>query len=170
MSTIDELKAISAGLSCFGLKWPLLSYSDPGVIVGLPGGLHYSPFRRRGDGETCAAEGRSGRLGRDGYDSSVVNNIGAVLSGQHPLVEGFGNPGGCHQRHEGESGVAGAEQYRLSSGRGPGIEEGQTPLYQPVPKRSFNSKLASPMETVNLDKLQIFVDMGRLDTSNKITI
>ncbi|KAG3109057.1 hypothetical protein PI125_g11275 [Phytophthora idaei] len=151
MSTIDELKAISAGLSCFGLKWPLLSYSDPGVIVGLPGG-------------------RSGRLGRDGYDSSVVNNIGAVLSGQHPLVEGFGNPGGCHQRHEGESGVAGAEQYRLSSGRGPGIEEGQTPLYQPVPKRSFNSKLASPMETVNLDKLQIFVDMGRLDTSNKITI
>ncbi|KAF1772543.1 Ribosomal protein L15 [Phytophthora cactorum] len=133
MSTIDELKAISAGLSCFGLKWPLLSCSDPGVIVGLPG-------------ETCAAEGRSGRLGRDGYDSSVVNNIGAVLSGRHPLVEGFGNPGGCHQRHEGESGVAGKGktsghghlgQKALScgsSGRGPGFEGGQTPLYQPVPK------------------------------------
>ncbi|KAG3174084.1 hypothetical protein PI124_g495 [Phytophthora idaei] len=26
------------------------------------------------------------------------------------------------------------------------------------------------MKTVNLDKLQLFVDMGRLDTSNKITI
>ncbi|KAG3108857.1 hypothetical protein PI125_g11452 [Phytophthora idaei] len=44
------------------------------------------------------------------------------------------------------------------------------PLYQRVPKRSFNSKFATPMETVNLDKLQLFVDIGRLDTSNKITI
>ncbi|KAG6942134.1 hypothetical protein JG688_00018299, partial [Phytophthora aleatoria] len=57
-----------------------------------------------------------------------------------------------------------------SSGRGPGFEGGQTQLYQRVPKRSFNSKFATPMETVNLDKLQLFVDMDRLDTSNKITI
>ncbi|KAG3151783.1 hypothetical protein PI126_g10830 [Phytophthora idaei] len=34
------------------------------------------------------------------------------------------------------------------------------PLYQRVPKRSFNSKFATPMETVNLDKLQLFVDIG----------
>ncbi|KAG2895140.1 hypothetical protein PC129_g13314 [Phytophthora cactorum] len=124
----------------------------------------------RGDGEACAAEGRSGRFGSDDDDSSVAKTIGAVLSRRHSLVEGFGNPRGCHQRHDGESGVAGDEQYRLSSGRGPGFEGGQTQLYQRVPKRSFNSKFATPMETVNLDNLQLFVDMDRLDTSNKITI
>ncbi|KAG4060289.1 hypothetical protein PC123_g4802 [Phytophthora cactorum] len=68
----------------------------------------------RGDGEACAAEGRSGRFGSDDDDSSVAKTIGAVLSRRHSLVEGFGNPRGCHQRHDGESGVAGDEQYRLS--------------------------------------------------------
>ncbi|KAF1779452.1 hypothetical protein GQ600_21184 [Phytophthora cactorum] len=99
--------------------------------------LHYPVFRQirdvtdtyldvslepRGDGEACAAEGRSGRFGSDDDDSSVAKTIGAVLSRRHSLVEGFGNPRGCHQRHDGESGVAGDEQYRLSSGRGPGFE------------------------------------------------
>ncbi|KAG2766598.1 hypothetical protein Pcac1_g21991 [Phytophthora cactorum] len=71
------------------------------------------------------------------------------------------------------SGHGHLEQKTLSggsSGRGPGFEGGQTQLYQRVPKRSFNSKFATPMETVNLDNLQLFVDMDRLDTSNKITI
>ncbi|KAG6975897.1 hypothetical protein JG688_00001914, partial [Phytophthora aleatoria] len=43
-----------------------------------------------------------------------------------------------------------------SPGRGPGFGGGQTPLYQRVPKRSFNSKFATPMKAVNLDKLQLF--------------
>ncbi|CAI5746020.1 unnamed protein product [Peronospora destructor] len=56
------------------------------------------------------------------------------------------------------------------SGRGPGFEGGQTPLYQRIPKRGFNNKFATPMETLNVDKLQLFVDMGRLDASKKITM
>uniref|UniRef100_M4C5S3 Large ribosomal subunit protein uL15/eL18 domain-containing protein n=1 Tax=Hyaloperonospora arabidopsidis (strain Emoy2) TaxID=559515 RepID=M4C5S3_HYAAE len=56
------------------------------------------------------------------------------------------------------------------SGRGPGFEGGQTPLYQRVPKRGFNNKFATPMEPLNVDKLQLFVDMGRLDTSKTITM
>ncbi|KAG6946298.1 hypothetical protein JG687_00016794, partial [Phytophthora cactorum] len=64
-------------------------------------------------------------------------------------------------------------QGALSGGRsdrGPCFGGGQTSLYQRVPKRSFNSRFATPMENVNLDKLQFFVDMDRLNTSNKIAI
>ncbi|ETP40289.1 ribosomal protein L15 [Phytophthora nicotianae P10297] len=98
--------------------------------------------------------------------NNLRDNDGAHKRGKR-LGRGIGSGKGktSGRGHKGQKARSGG-----SSGRGPGFEGGQTPLYQRVPKRGFNNKFATPMETVNLDKLQLFVDMGRLDASNKITM
>ncbi|RLN45441.1 hypothetical protein BBJ28_00006637 [Nothophytophthora sp. Chile5] len=98
--------------------------------------------------------------------NTLRDNEGAHKRGKR-LGRGIGSGKGktSGRGHKGQKARSGG-----GSGRGPGFEGGQTPIYQRVPKRGFNNKFATPMETVNLDKLQFFVDMGRLDASNKITI
>ncbi|KAG1690544.1 hypothetical protein DVH05_028046 [Phytophthora capsici] len=98
--------------------------------------------------------------------NNLRDNDGAHKRGKR-LGRGIGSGKGktSGRGHKGQKARSGG-----GSGRGPGFEGGQTPLYQRVPKRGFNNKFATPMETVNLDKLQLFVDMGRLDASNKITM
>jgi large subunit ribosomal protein L15 len=83
------------------------------------------------------------------------------------LGRGIGSGKGktCGRGHKGQKARAGG-----GAGRGPGFEGGQTPLYQRVPKRGFNNKHATPMECINLDQVQLFVDMGRLDANKTITI
>ena len=52
-------------------------------------------------------------------------------------------------------------QYSPSTPRG--FEGGQTPLYKRLPKIGFRrGNLAVNMQPVNLDKLQRWIDMGRL--------
>ncbi|TDH74080.1 uncharacterized protein CCR75_008577 [Bremia lactucae] len=98
--------------------------------------------------------------------NTLRDNDGAHKRGKR-LGRGIGSGKGktSGRGHKGQKARSGG-----GSGRGPGFEGGQTPLYQRVPKRGFNNNFATPMETVNLDKLQLFVDMGRLDANKTITI
>jgi large subunit ribosomal protein L15 len=50
-----------------------------------------------------------------------------------------------------------------------GYEGGQMPLYQRLPKRGFNARVANNYAEVNLAKLQQFIDAKKLDTKGTIT-
>ncbi|KAJ0403962.1 hypothetical protein P43SY_009455 [Pythium insidiosum] len=98
--------------------------------------------------------------------NTLRDNDGAHKRGKR-LGRGIGSGKGktCGRGHKGQKARSGGK-----AGRGPGFEGGQTPIYQRVPKRGFNNAFATPMETVNLDRLQLFVDMGRIDPSQTITM
>lgn len=116
---------------------------------------------------STAAAAASSSLGLETVRlNSLRDNEGAHKRGKR-LGRGIGSGKGktCGRGHKGQKARAGG-----GAGRGPGFEGGQTPLYQRVPKRGFNNKFATPMEVVNVDKLQLFVDMGRLDASKTLTI
>ena len=49
-----------------------------------------------------------------------------------------------------------------------GYEGGQMPLYQRLPKRGFNARVANNYAEVNLAKLQQFIDAKKLDTKGTI--
>lgn len=49
-----------------------------------------------------------------------------------------------------------------------GFEGGQMPLYQRLPKRGFNARVANNYAEVNLGKLQQFIDAKKLDTKGTI--
>ncbi len=68
--------------------------------------------------------------------NTLRDNEGALKRGKR-LGRGIGSGKGktCGRGHKGQKSRAGG-----SSGRGPGFEGGQTPLYQRVPKRGFNNK------------------------------
>jgi large subunit ribosomal protein L15 len=51
-----------------------------------------------------------------------------------------------------------------------GFEGGATPFYKRIPKRGFTNKFARPMEALNLEKLQDWIEQGRIDTTRTITI
>mmetsp|Transcript_5783 Transcript_5783/g.18403 ORF Transcript_5783/g.18403 Transcript_5783/m.18403 type:complete len:244 (-) Transcript_5783:54-785(-) len=53
----------------------------------------------------------------------------------------------------------------------PGFEGGQTPLYRRLPKFGFNNAaFRREMKPLNLDKLQQWIDEGRIDASQPITL
>ena len=49
-----------------------------------------------------------------------------------------------------------------------GFEGGQMPLYQRLPKRGFNARVANDYAEVNLAKLQQFIDAKKLDAKGTI--
>ncbi|KAF0694470.1 Aste57867_14638 [Aphanomyces stellatus] len=97
--------------------------------------------------------------------NNLADNPGAVRKGKR-LGRGIGSGKGktCGRGHKGQKARSGR------SGPALGFEGGQTPIYQRVPKRGFNNKWATPMEVLNVDRLQLFIDMGRLDASQTITM
>ena len=50
------------------------------------------------------------------------------------------------------------------------FEGGQMPLYRRLPKRGFNPINKSKIAKINLDQLQKFVDMKRIDSSELINL
>ena len=52
----------------------------------------------------------------------------------------------------------------------PLFEGGQTPLYKRLPKRGFVNRNRDELQVVNLDRLQYWVDTGRLDTDRMLTM
>ena len=52
----------------------------------------------------------------------------------------------------------------------PGFEGGQMPLYRRLPKRGFNPINKVRTAKINLDQLQKFVDMKRINTSDLINL
>lgn len=49
-----------------------------------------------------------------------------------------------------------------------GFEGGQMPLYRRLPKRGFNNIFAKRFQVVNLGRLQIAIDTGKLDVGKPI--
>ncbi|KAG9404263.1 YmL15 [Aphanomyces cochlioides] len=97
--------------------------------------------------------------------NNLADNPGAARKGKR-LGRGIGSG-------KGKTSGRGHKGQKARSGRsGPalGFEGGQTPIYQRVPKRGFNNKWATPMEVINVDRLQLFIDMGRIDPSQTITM
>ncbi|OMH84682.1 54S ribosomal protein L10, mitochondrial [Zancudomyces culisetae] len=53
----------------------------------------------------------------------------------------------------------------------PGFEGGQTPIHKRYPKRGFkNALFKRELEPLNIDKLQHFIDNGRIDPKKPITL
>eukprot|EP00163_Fabomonas_tropica_P018285 TRINITY_DN32560_c0_g1_i1.p1 TRINITY_DN32560_c0_g1~~TRINITY_DN32560_c0_g1_i1.p1 ORF type:complete len:282 (+),score=46.98 TRINITY_DN32560_c0_g1_i1:194-1039(+) len=52
----------------------------------------------------------------------------------------------------------------------PGFEGGQTPLHMRLPKRGFVNPLKKTMRVVNLDKIQSWVDQGRIPLDRPLTM
>ncbi|KAJ1726277.1 YmL10 [Coemansia sp. Benny D160-2] len=53
---------------------------------------------------------------------------------------------------------------------GPGFEGGQTPLSQVFPKRGFKNPFKRDLQPLNLDRIQHWINTGRLDASKPITL
>lgn len=51
----------------------------------------------------------------------------------------------------------------------PGFEGGQTPLVRLIPKRGFTNPHKQHFAPLNLDRLQFWIDQGRLDPNQPIT-
>lgn len=67
-------------------------------------------------------------------------------------------------------GMKGAKS-RAGGGVKPTFEGGQTPIHRRTPKMGYMpAMLDTPMEPLNLDKLQAWIDAGRIDASKPITM
>ena len=62
------------------------------------------------------------------------------------------------------------QKARANGGIRIGFEGGQTPLYRRLPKRGFRNKFAKKPEQLNLDKLEKFIEAGRLNPKETITM
>ena len=51
-----------------------------------------------------------------------------------------------------------------------GYEGGQMPLYQRLPKRGFNNLFSKKYNVFNLDRIQYFIDNGKIDAKQIINI
>lgn len=54
------------------------------------------------------------------------------------------------------------QKSRSGGGVRLGFEGGQTPLHKRLPKRGFRNRFAQKLNPLNLDKLQSWIDMGRI--------
>ncbi|KAJ1883261.1 YmL10 [Coemansia sp. RSA 1722] len=63
------------------------------------------------------------------------------------------------------------QNSRAGNGKpGPGFEGGQTPLTRVFPKRGFKNPFKRNLQPLNLDKIQHWINTGRLDASKPITL
>ncbi|WFD24199.1 YmL10 [Malassezia equina] len=77
---------------------------------------------------------------------------------------GGSDRGGTSTRgHKGQKARAGDGKPK------PGFEGGQTPLTRLIPKRGFTNPHKQHYAPLNLDRLQFWIDQGRLDPSKPIT-
>jgi large subunit ribosomal protein L15 len=69
-----------------------------------------------------------------------------------------------------QSGRGGKGQTARSGVRIKGFEGGQMPLHRRLPKRGFVNPSASDINEVNVGRIQIAVDAGKLDASKAVTV
>jgi large subunit ribosomal protein L15 len=69
-----------------------------------------------------------------------------------------------------QSGRGGKGQTARSGVRIKGFEGGQMPLHRRLPKRGFTNPSASDINEVNLGRIQIAIDAGKLDAAKAVTI
>ncbi|KAL4529265.1 hypothetical protein Ndes2526B_g04094 [Nannochloris sp. 'desiccata'] len=115
-----------------------------------------------------AALGESGGSGPpDGQYISLNNlrdNPGANKTGRR-VGRGIGSSKGktAGRGHKGQ-------KARSGGGPKPGFEGGQTPLRLRVPKRGFHNPFTRVYHPLNLQRLQEWIQTGRLDASQVITM
>ncbi|KAH9951973.1 ribosomal protein L15, partial [Amylocystis lapponica] len=73
--------------------------------------------------------------------------------------QGSGRGGTSGRGHNGQKSRAGNGKPRL------GFEGGQTPLFKLIPKRGFVNQNAKTWAPINLDRIQHWIDQGRLQSS-----
>ncbi|RKP24802.1 ribosomal protein L18e/L15P [Syncephalis pseudoplumigaleata] len=97
--------------------------------------------------------------------NTLADNPGAV---KRVKRVGRGSSSGkgktCGRGQKGQKARAGNGKPRLN------FEGGQTPLSKKYPKRGFTNIHGKEYTVLNLDKLQQWIDMGRLDACRKITM
>lgn len=97
--------------------------------------------------------------------SALADNPGAHAR-RHRKGRGEGSGMGKYATR----GMKGAKS-RAGGGVKRGFEGGQSPLWRKSPKFGYMpAMLDTPMEPVNLQKLQLWIDSGRLDASRPITM
>lgn len=72
----------------------------------------------------------------------------------------------------GGTSTRGMKGQKARAGNGkpkPGFEGGQTPLIRRIPKRGFTNPHKQYFAPLNLDRLQFWIDQGRIDASKPIT-
>ncbi|KAI7871754.1 ribosomal protein L18e/L15P [Spinellus fusiger] len=97
--------------------------------------------------------------------ASLADNAGAV-SQRIRLGRGPGSG-------KGKTAGRGHKGQKARSGNGqpvPWFEGGQTPLVKRLPKRGFFNQHGKEYQEVNLDRLQYWIQMGRVDASRVITM
>jgi len=97
--------------------------------------------------------------------NTIADNPGAHHKGKR-VGRGIGSGKGktCGRGHKGQKSRSGGGKPR------PLFEGGQTPMYKRLPKRGFRNRNRDDLQVVNLDRLQHWVDAGRLDPSQPITM
>ncbi|CDS04973.1 hypothetical protein LRAMOSA07503 [Lichtheimia ramosa] len=96
---------------------------------------------------------------------ALADNVGAVSQrkrvGRGP-GSGLGKTAG--RGHKGQKARAGNGKPT------PGFEGGQTPLFKRIPKRGFYNIHGKEYQELNLDRLQHWIQSGRIDGSKTITM
>ena len=90
---------------------------------------------------------------------------GATQSKQR-LGRGEGSGRGAHSSTRGTKGQSSRSG---SKNRPMWFEGGQMPLFRRVPKHGFNNPLRSEYSIVNVGRLQVLVDEGRIDADEPVT-
>ncbi|KAJ9054262.1 YmL10 [Entomophthora muscae] len=70
----------------------------------------------------------------------------------------------CGRGQKGQKARSGNGKPRI------GFEGGQTPLFKRIPKRGFTNVHAYDLAPLKLNRLQRWIDLGRIDASKKITL
>ncbi|WFC94613.1 YmL10 [Malassezia brasiliensis] len=78
--------------------------------------------------------------------------------------DGSGRGGTSTRGHKGQKARSGNGKPK------PGFEGGQTPLTRLIPKRGFVNSHAQTLVPLNVDRLQYWIDQGRLNPAEPITI
>ena len=94
----------------------------------------------------------------------ILNNTVKVKNSKKRLGRGIGSG-------KGKTSGRGVKGQKSRSGVAiNSFEGGQMPLYRRLPKRGFNPINKSKIAKINLDQLQKFVDMKRIDSSELINL
>ena len=95
---------------------------------------------------------------------NILNNTLKIKTSKKRLGRGIGSG-------KGKTSGRGVKGQKSRSGVAiKSFEGGQMPLYRRLPKRGFNSINKNKIAKINLDQLQYFLDMKRLDSSKQINL
>ncbi|KZZ86813.1 50S ribosomal subunit protein L15 [Ascosphaera apis ARSEF 7405] len=99
-------------------------------------------------------------------DASLLSRLSDAPGAKHRAIRRGRGPASGKGKTSGR-GHKGQKQH----GKVPaGFQGGQTPIEVVKGKRGFENIFAPDMATVNLDRLQSWIDMGRIDPSKPITV